>query len=42
LESHIDPDFRKCFLALPKETRRTAYADFLLWKSDPFANGLHF
>lgn len=42
MESHIDPDFRKCFLALPKEVRRTAYADFVLWKADPFANGLHF
>lgn len=42
MESHIDPDFRKCFLALPKEARRTAYQDFLLWKKDPFANGLHF
>ena len=42
MESHIDPDFRKCYLALPKAVKRTAYADFLLWKKDPFANGLHF
>lgn len=42
MESHIDPDFRKCYLALPKEVRRTAYADFLLWQEAPFANGLHF
>ena len=42
MESHIDSDFRKRYLALPKEVRRTAYADFLLWKEDPFANGLHF
>jgi len=42
LQSHIDPDFRKCYLALPKAVRRVAHADFLLWKKDPFANGLHF
>jgi hypothetical protein len=42
VESHIDPGFRKCYLALPKEVRRTAHSDYLLWKKDPFANGLHF
>ena len=42
MESHIDPDFRKCYLALPKEVRRTALADYLLWQADPFSNSLHF
>ncbi len=42
MESHIDPDFRKRYLALPKEVRRTALADYLLWQADPFANSLHF
>lgn len=42
MESHIDPDFRRCYLALPKDVRRTAHADFLLWQADPFANSLHF
>lgn len=42
MESHVTPAFRKSLRALPNEVRRGAFADYRLWKVDPFANSLRF
>ena len=42
MESHLSLPFRKRFLALPKQVKKDALADYRLWKIEPFHNSLHF
>lgn len=42
MDSHINPDFRKCFLKLPRAARREATRAYKKWKQDPSADELDF
>jgi len=42
VKSHLDPDFRKCFAALPPEIRAQARAAFRQFQANPRHPGLHF
>ena len=42
MKSHIDPEFRKRFAALPPEIRAQARAAFRQFQANPRHPGLHF
>lgn len=42
MDSHFTPQFRALFRQLPTEVRHSARKSYRLWKTDPFANSLHF
>ena len=42
MNSHIDPEFRKCLAKLSREKKQAAIDAYKQWKQDPFAGSLRF
>ena len=42
MDSHLNSDFRKCFLKLPKEAKQAAVKAYKQWKQNPLATDLDY
>ena len=42
MDSHVNRDFRKCLLKLPREAKRVAVDAYKQWKEHPFAPDLDY
>lgn len=42
MDSHISPNFRRCYRSLPKQVRRLAWKNYKLWRDNHRHPGLRF